>query len=149
MGTDTATAKDYYFDSYSHYGIHAEMLGDTQRTLAYRDAIKKNPELFEGKTVLDVGCGTGILSFFALQAGAKHVYAVDASDIVLKAREIATLNGFGPDRITFIHGKLEDIKLGGQIPDRVDVIISEWMGFVDPPTPYPATARCTSPCSIP
>ncbi|KAG9393197.1 Protein arginine N-methyltransferase [Carpediemonas membranifera] len=126
---EEATAKDYYFDSYSHFGIHSEMLDDTQRTLAYRDAIKRNPELFKDKIVMDVGCGTGILSFFALQAGAKHVYAVDSSTIIHKAREIAQCNGFGPDRITFIHGKVEDITLGNELPSKVDAIISEWMGY--------------------
>jgi type I protein arginine methyltransferase len=57
--------EDYYFDSYSHFGIHEEMLKDKHRTMAYRNSIIKNPHLFEGKIVLDIGCGTGILSMFA------------------------------------------------------------------------------------
>jgi protein arginine N-methyltransferase 1 len=49
--------------------------------------------------VLDVGCGTGILSMFACQAGAKRVFAVDASDILDTARQIVAANGFA-DRTT-------------------------------------------------
>jgi hypothetical protein len=40
---------DNYIDSYSHFHIHEEMLRDTVRTLAYRDAMYKNPEVFNGK----------------------------------------------------------------------------------------------------
>lgn len=66
---------DYYWNSYSHFGIHEEMIKDSVRTGSYRKAIMAG-DLFKGKVVLDVGCGTGILSLFAAQAGAKKVYGV-------------------------------------------------------------------------
>ena len=74
-GIADLTAKDYYFDSYAHFGIHEEMLKDEVRTCTYRDSMLHNPHLFKDKIVLDVGCGTGILSMFAAKAGAKHVTA--------------------------------------------------------------------------
>lgn len=122
---EEATAKDYYFDSYAHYGIHEEMLKDEQRTKSYRNAIINNPHLFRDKYVLDVGCGTGILSMFASKAGAKHVYGIECSSIIHTARQIITDNGFD-DKITLIHGKVEDVDL--PVP-KVDIIISEWMGY--------------------
>ena len=107
---DDRTSKDYYFDSYAHHAIHEEMLKDEVRTRTYEMAIKQNTHLFEGKIVLDVGCGTGVLSMFAAQAGAKHVYAVDCSSIIDQAREIIKLNKFD-DKITLIKGKIEEIEL--------------------------------------
>jgi predicted RNA methylase len=65
------------------------MLRDEVRTEAYRQAIIKNIHLFEGKTVLDIGTGTGILSLFAAKYGkAKMVYAVDNADIAHFAKDI-------------------------------------------------------------
>lgn len=124
--TDT-TSRDYYFDSYAHHAIHEEMLKDTVRTQAYRNAILQNKHLFENKIVLDVGCGTGILSMFAVQAGAKHVYAVDSSAIAVQAQQIVERNHF-QDKITVIRGKVEEIELPSTTP-HVDVILSEWMGY--------------------
>jgi len=120
-----ATAKDYYFDSYAHFGIHEEMIKDSVRTNAYRDSILNNKHLFEDKIVLDVGCGTGILSMFAAQAGAKHVYGVDCSGIIHSAKQIVKDNKLD-GKVTLIHGKVEDLELP---VDKVDVIISEWMGY--------------------
>jgi SAM-dependent methyltransferase len=70
------------------------MIQDTVRTSSYASFILSNPALFRGATVLDVGCGTGILSLFAAQAGAKRVFAVDASDIAERAGKIVRANEF-------------------------------------------------------
>eukprot|EP00592_Proboscia_alata_P015633 CAMPEP_0194394970 /NCGR_PEP_ID=MMETSP0174-20130528/124154_1 /TAXON_ID=216777 /ORGANISM="Proboscia alata, Strain PI-D3" /LENGTH=318 /DNA_ID=CAMNT_0039190835 /DNA_START=1086 /DNA_END=2041 /DNA_ORIENTATION=- len=119
------TSKDYYFDSYAHHGIHEEMIKDEVRTRTYQMAIMQNKHLFKDKIVLDVGCGTGILSMFAASAGAKHVYAVDCSSIIDSAKKIVEINGF-KDQITLIKGKVEDIELP---VETVDILISEWMGY--------------------
>lgn len=115
----------YYFDSYGYNDIHETMLKDAVRTDAYRDAVYDNKDVFKDKIVLDVGCGTGILSMFCVKAGAKHVYAIDNSNIIDKARSNAYENGMD-DNITFIKGKVESIEL--PVP-KVDIIISEWMGY--------------------
>lgn len=62
------------------------MIKDKVRTDAYRDFIYDHKDLFKNKVVLDIGCGTGILSMMCAKAGAKEVYAVDNSGIINKAR---------------------------------------------------------------
>lgn len=61
---------------------------------------------------------------FAVQAGSKHVYAVDQSAIIFKAKQIIRDNNMG-DKITFIRDKIEDVTL----PEKVDIIVSEWIGY--------------------
>ncbi|XP_072128847.1 protein arginine N-methyltransferase 3 isoform X3 [Mobula birostris] len=114
-----------YFSSYGHYGIHEEMLKDKVRTESYRDFMYFNPHIFKDKVILDVGCGTGILTMFAARAGAKHVIGVDQSEIVYQAMDIVRENELD-DVVTLIRGRIEDVDLP---VDKVDVIISEWMGY--------------------
>ena len=93
----------HYFDSYGQNEIHAVMLRDRVRTATYASFIHSSPALFRGAVVLDVGCGTGILSLFAARAGAKRVFAVDASAaIATRARKIIEANGMD-DIITFVN----------------------------------------------
>jgi len=131
-GTQAAVAGSSYFGSYSRFGIHQEMLQDTVRTEAYREAIVGNAALLEGKVVLDVGCGTGILSLFAAKAGARLVIGVDASDILQSARKVVEANGM-QNRIKLVQSTLETLDLAPLLPEgveKVDVIISEWMGYL-------------------
>ncbi|XP_053924237.1 protein arginine N-methyltransferase 3 [Cuculus canorus] len=114
-----------YFSSYGHYGIHEEMLKDKVRTESYRDFIYQNPHIFKDKVVLDVGCGTGILSMFAAKAGAKKVIGVDQSEIIYQAMDIIRLNKL-ENTITLVKGRIEEVALP---LEKVDVIISEWMGY--------------------
>ncbi|OAY53889.1 probable protein arginine N-methyltransferase 1.2 isoform X2 [Manihot esculenta] len=124
-GDGDKTSADYYFDSYSHFGIHEEMLKDVVRTKTYQNVIYQNKFLFKNKIVLDVGAGTGILSLFCAKAGAAHVYAVECSDMADMAKEIVESNGFS-EVVTVLKGKIEEIELPVA---KVDIIISEWMGY--------------------
>jgi len=126
-----------YFSSYSHYSIHDTMLRDYVRTKSYEDAIlhhdktcphgiKKN--IFYNKIIIDVGCGTGILSLFAAKAGAKKVYALDGSkDIANCARKNILENGY-ENIISVTHTKVEEWVFPPE-EEKADIIISEWMGY--------------------
>ncbi|OAL26225.1 hypothetical protein AYO22_04403 [Fonsecaea multimorphosa] len=114
-----------YFQSYSYNAIHESMIKDRVRTDAYRDFIYDHKHLFKDKVVLDVGCGTGILSMFCAKAGARLVIAVDNSGIIDKARENVFSNGL-QEVVKCVRGKIEEVTL--PVP-KVDVIVSEWMGY--------------------
>ncbi|MCR4435434.1 MAG: 50S ribosomal protein L11 methyltransferase [Clostridiales bacterium] len=75
--------------------------------------------LKKGDTVIDVGCGTGILSIAAAKLGAKCVTAVDVDEVAVRvARENSVLNGVENVVCTFT-GELKDIK-----EKKVDVVVA-------------------------
>ena len=121
--TDSNSSALYFY----YYGMlqhQQNMLQDHVRTGTYYAALTENASDFRGKAVMDVGCGSGILSFFAAQAGARVVYAVEASEFARYAERLVKTNPVLGSRIKVIKGKVEEITL----PERVDVLVSEPMG---------------------
>lgn len=121
------TETEEYFTSYEDLEIHELMLRDKPRQEAYRNAILSNQDLFKDKIVLDVGSGTGILSIFCAQAGAKQVFAVEASNLAKLSMDVIKDNGF-EDIIQVYQCRIEDEAFELPVP-KVDIIVSEWMGF--------------------
>ena len=113
-----------YFCTYGYLYHQKDMLEDQSRMTAYHNAVRLNADSFRGKVVLDVGTGSGVLAMWAAQAGAKKVYAVEATHMAVQARKIVEANGLS-DVVEVIQCKVEELEL----PEKVDVIISEWMGY--------------------
>ncbi|KAK4745602.1 hypothetical protein SAY87_011914 [Trapa incisa] len=120
---ESSSAK-MYFHYYGQLLHQQNMLQDYVRTGTYYAAVMENRDDFSGRVVVDVGAGSGILSLFAAQAGAKHVYAVEASEMAEHARRLIAGNWYLGERITVIKGKVEEIEL----PEKADILISEPMG---------------------
>jgi len=117
-------SSDLYFYYYGMLQHQQNMLQDYIRTGTYFAAITENEMDFNGKVVMDVGCGSGILSLFAAQAGAKVIYAVEASSMAEFAIKLVNANPELGRRIKIIQGKVEEV----DIPEKIDVLISEPMG---------------------
>lgn len=100
----------------------------TQLCLEYAQELVKT-----GDDVLDLGCGSGILSIAALLLGAKHALAVDVDPITESiARENAELNGIFPDKYSISIGNvLEDAHLQAEIREQqYDIIFANIIASV-------------------
>ena len=102
-------------------------MNDLVRTGTYRDGILKNKNDFKDKVVMDVGAGSGILSIFAAQAGAKKVFAIEASNMAESARKLIKHNKL-EGVIEVVQAKLEDIPSNLIAPHSIDCIVSEPLG---------------------
>ncbi|XP_011431878.3 histone-arginine methyltransferase CARMER isoform X1 [Magallana gigas] len=122
--TDSASAVQY-FQFYGYLSQQQNMMQDYIRTSTYQRAMLANLIDFHDKVVLDVGAGSGILSFFAVQAGARKVYAIEASSMATHCQTLVAQNKMS-DKIVVVPGKVEDV----EIPEAVDTIISEPMGYM-------------------
>ena len=108
-------------DSFSRARTHEALLGDRVRMRAYGEAIAA--AVRPGDVVLDLGCGSGILSMMAARAGARKVYAVDRAAVLDDARETARRNRLD-GRIEFIRSTFDDLEL----PERADLVVHELIG---------------------
>jgi type I protein arginine methyltransferase len=106
--------------SLTSYGA---MIADRARIRAYADALRR--VITSDSVVLDLGTGTGIFALLACRFGARRVYAIEPSDAIQVAKEIAAANGFA-DRIEFRQAMSTDVTL----PERADVIVSDIGGVL-------------------
>ena len=100
---------------------HARMLHDDRRTHDYLAALAR--AVRPGDVVLDIGTGSGVLAIAAARAGARRVYAVEASDIAGVAEQVFAVNGVD-DTVTLVPGWSRTIEL----PERADLLVAEIIG---------------------
>lgn len=102
-----------------HY--HHAMLLQQERMDGFAAAIAH--AVRPGMKVLELGAGTGVLSFFAARAGAAKVYSVERlPEVADAARRFVDANGVG-DRVTIIEGDAATYLP----PEPVDVVICEML----------------------
>ena len=86
----------------------------------------QNTRAIAGKVVLDIGMGTGILSFLAARAGARQVYGVEACRVMTEQVTKLIERNQLESQVRILPGLMEEV----QVPEQVDVIVSEWMGYM-------------------
>jgi len=101
--------------------IHVAMLNDRARTSSLIAGIRE--VVRPGDVVIDIGTGTGILAIAAIRAGARHVYAIEATNIGKSAMAVFEANGLA-DQITLKEGWSTQISL----PELADVLVSDVIG---------------------
>lgn len=116
-------AHSWIAQRFSDPAAHEGMLLDTQRCEAYREALRRTVR--SGDIVVDLGAGTGLLSLFASEAGAQHVYAIEMSAIADVAEKTIAANHL-QDRITLIRRKSTQVSL----PQRCDLLVSETLSIL-------------------
>lgn len=107
-------------EHFSGISIHETMLADTVRLDSYAQALAKY--VTPDDVVLDLGTGSGILSFLAAKQHPKKLYSIDHGEMIENARLVAAHNGF--DNITFIKSPSQNVSL----PEKIDILVQEQMG---------------------
>src|SRR5207237_7604104 len=90
-----ADAAQVSIGGFAALNVHLRMLRDVYRVLAYKMAINRH---VQGKSVLEIGCGTGVLSLLAAKAGARSVVGIDATSVVYVDETSIACSGLTVDR---------------------------------------------------
>jgi type I protein arginine methyltransferase len=102
---------------------YGNMIADKGRTGPYVEALRRAVK--PGSVVVDIGTGAGVLAFMACRFGARRVHAIEPSDAIEVARDIAAANGMA-DRIEFHQRMSTEV----EIPERADVVVAEIHGIL-------------------
>lgn len=103
---------------------HFPMMNDAVRNDGYDQALGSALKRKKG-TVLDIGTGSGLLALMAARHGASKVVTCEAIPIIAKkAKQIIQQNGYA-DRISVLEGLSTDLKVGQEISERFDVLVTE------------------------
>eukprot|EP01097_Dermamoeba_algensis_P006311 TRINITY_DN3951_c0_g1_i2.p1 TRINITY_DN3951_c0_g1~~TRINITY_DN3951_c0_g1_i2.p1 ORF type:complete len:180 (-),score=25.31 TRINITY_DN3951_c0_g1_i2:912-1451(-) len=137
--------------------IHEFMLKDQNRTTAYREAIIRNKDYFKDKVVMDVGAGQccnfpllclfcyrnlHFVSFLSSSRSKERlfeffqtsiltnfpVYAVEGSEIMMEAKKVVDSLSPTSGKLFLLNKRVEELSVV-DIPEQVDIIVSEWMGY--------------------
>jgi len=98
-----------------------QCLLDSKRTRAFRGAIRASVR--PGDIVVDAGAGSGILSFFAAEAGASKVYAVEVDPLLASCLTQSARANDLQDVVEVVQGDIHTAPL----PRAVDVLVCEMM----------------------
>ena len=104
---------------------HSTLVNDKLRNEFYKDAIDKS---VKDKVVLDFGSGTGLLSFYALAAGAKFVYAVEIDKQRASITQVLLQANFDKSRFQVLNVNFWDPGILGAFKHKIDVFVSETVG---------------------
>src|SRR5256714_2578071 len=104
-------------------GAYGSMIADRVRVEAYAEALRKSVR--KGSVVAEIGTGPGIFAVLACQLGATRVYAIEPSEIIQVAREVAAANGCA-DKIEFF----EELSDRVTLPVRANVVLSDLRGVL-------------------
>lgn len=115
MSETKTPARDVHFS----VAMHLRNLLRLDRTFTIKQAVRA--AVTPDARVLDAGCGMGILSFLALEAGAREVVAVDRDHVDL-ARDLAKANGLD-GRIRFLEADLRELDVR-DVGGPVDVLFA-------------------------
>jgi type I protein arginine methyltransferase len=106
--------------SISDYG---GMVRDGVRFTPYVEALRRN--ITSETVMLDIGAGTGIMSFLAVQLGAKRVYAVEP-DVSIEIGKLCAAGIPSADRIIWIR----DLSTQIELPEKVDLVVGDLHGVL-------------------
>jgi len=101
---------------------HVPMMNEHERNEAFHKGLQSASP---GKTVFEIGTGSGLLAMMAARSGANHVYTCEAVPLVADtATRIVARNGYA-DRITVLSKPSHAVQVGADLPTRADVLVHE------------------------